>query len=87
MSVRRRTLDEIRQLGFEILARELGPADFIRFLQQFETGQGDYTEERHLWLDQLDGDTIVEMIEQRRQQVTDSGEEATGKEKSQSQSG
>lgn len=44
------TLEEIRQHGIETLARELGPVGMIRFLQQFETGHGDYTAERHQWL-------------------------------------
>lgn len=45
------TLDEIRQKGLEALRRELGPAGMIRFLQQFETGSGDYARERHAWVD------------------------------------
>jgi hypothetical protein len=46
------TLDEIRRKGLEALRRELGPAGMIRFLQQFETGKGDYARERHVWADQ-----------------------------------
>jgi hypothetical protein len=46
------TLDEIRRKGLEALRRELGPAGMIRFLQQFETGKGDYARERHAWVDQ-----------------------------------
>ena len=42
----RATLDDIRQAGVEALVRELGPVGMIRFLQQFETGRGDYTAER-----------------------------------------
>jgi hypothetical protein len=37
---------EIRTIGFEALLRELGPAGAIRFIQQYETGQGDYTRDR-----------------------------------------
>ncbi len=44
------TLEEIRRQGIEALARELGPVGMIRFLQQFETGKGDYSAERHQWL-------------------------------------
>ncbi|GJG89836.1 hypothetical protein tb265_50170 [Gemmatimonadetes bacterium T265] len=40
------TLDDIRQAGVEVLVRALGPVSMIRFLQQFETGRGDYTAER-----------------------------------------
>lgn len=40
------TLDDIRRAGVEALARALGPVGMLRFLQQFETGRGDYTAER-----------------------------------------
>lgn len=40
------SLYEIRMIGFEILIRKLGPAGAIRFIQQYETGQGDYTLDR-----------------------------------------
>jgi hypothetical protein len=50
MNVAEMSLEEIRQRGIEALAQALGPAGMIRFLQQFETGRGDYTAERHGWL-------------------------------------
>jgi hypothetical protein len=40
------TLYEIRTIGFEALLRELGPAGAIRFIQQYESGRGDYTRNR-----------------------------------------
>ena len=40
------TLDQIRIEGLKALERHLGPEGMIRFLQQFETGRGDYTKER-----------------------------------------
>lgn len=46
------TLDQIRRKGLAALRRELGRAGMIRFLQQFETGSGDYAHERHAWVDQ-----------------------------------
>lgn len=33
-------------MRFEALVRELGPVGMVRFLQQLETGSGDYTAER-----------------------------------------
>ena len=47
------TLDEIRRKGLEVLRRELGRAGLVRFLQQFETGSGDYAQERWKWVDGL----------------------------------
>ena len=34
-----------------ILARELGPGGFVRYLMLHRSGPGDYTVERHQWLD------------------------------------
>ena len=47
------TLNEIRKIGLKALVKELGPVGLIRFLQQFETGQGNYTIERETWLTRL----------------------------------
>lgn len=44
------SLIEIQVKGLEMLSRELGPVGLIRFLQQFESGAGDYTAERSQWL-------------------------------------
>lgn len=45
------TLDQIRREGLHALRQRLGRAGMIRFLQQFETGTGDYASERHEWVD------------------------------------
>jgi len=50
MSTAQMRLDEVRRGGIEVLARELGPAGLVRFLQQFESGTGDYLVQRHEWL-------------------------------------
>jgi hypothetical protein len=59
-------LTQIRQLGLEILNRELGPVGMVRFLQQFEMGQGDYTKERHRCLDKFTVDEIANQIQKKR---------------------
>jgi hypothetical protein len=81
MSVKKRTLAEVRLAGLEILAKELGPADYLRFLQQFEPGYGDYTSERHGWLDEVDGAAVVQMIEQRRARAQEAKEHSDGGER------
>lgn len=45
----RRTLDEIRRDGLEALRDRLGRAGLVRFLEQFETGRGDYAKQRRGW--------------------------------------
>jgi hypothetical protein len=44
-----RTLNQIRTEGLAALRKKLGRAGMIRFLQQFETGQGDYVQRRRDW--------------------------------------
>ena len=45
-----KTLEQIRYEGFEALVKALGLSDAVRFMQQFSKGYGNYTEERHQWL-------------------------------------
>lgn len=54
------TLPELRRRGFEVLVRELGAANALRFLHLYAPGQGDYTRERDRWLSGL----TIEQIEQ-----------------------
>jgi hypothetical protein len=61
-----RTLEEIRTLGLEALRERLGRAGMIRFLQQFETGKGDYARERHGWVDRTPLEQIVGKTKKRR---------------------
>lgn len=68
MNTRTMTLEQIRLAGLEVLARELGPVGMVRFLQQFETGQGDYSKERHDQLDKLDVRTLADRIHQERKE-------------------
>ena len=34
---------EIHKKSYKVLVKELGVVDFIRFIQEFERGEGDYT--------------------------------------------
>ena len=60
------SLEQIRIAGMEALARELGIVGMVRFLQQFETGHGDYSRERHKWLDDQDMDAVLKRIRERK---------------------
>jgi hypothetical protein len=53
----------IRKVGLEAVAKRLGPLGMVRFLQQFESGRGDYTKERDQWLKDAD---IKEIISKTR---------------------
>ena len=65
------TLEQIRLTGIKALSRELGPVGLVRFLQQFETGQGDYTAERQRWLGERTVQDLVQEIERRRKTPDD----------------
>jgi len=58
---------EFRRHALSILQRELGPADFARFLRLYRPGHGKYTEERDRW---LKGVTIEDIAEQTRARST-----------------
>ncbi len=60
------SLEQIRIAGMEALTRELGIVGMVRFLQQFETGHGDYSKDRHKWLDDQDMDTTLKRIREKR---------------------
>ncbi len=60
-----RTLEEVRHEGLAALSERLGRADMIRFLRQFEIGQGDYANGRHEWVDRISLEEI------KRQSATD----------------
>jgi hypothetical protein len=66
MSVMQMSLEEIRVAGLRAVSRDLGAVGLVRFLQQFETGHGDYSVERHEWLctDTVHG--VAERIRQMR---------------------
>ena len=46
MNTQAMSLNEIRKNGIDALTEKLGTVGMIRFMQQDETGQGDYTKER-----------------------------------------
>ncbi len=50
MKVKILPLEEVREKGFKTLSRELGVFNFIRFIQQYKSGYGDYTKDRKIHL-------------------------------------
>jgi hypothetical protein len=65
MPAKTMALERVRIAGYQVLTRELGPVNLVRFLQQFETGYGDYTQERHQWLDRYTIEEIPQEIQDR----------------------
>lgn len=51
---------ELRRRGFEALVDAMGWVNAVRFLRQYEKGQGNYTRERDQILPDWDATTLVE---------------------------
>ncbi len=54
-----KTEQEIQKIGFDILYQGLGASDFIRFMQQFTQGYGNYVEDRQQWQKDYSVDDIL----------------------------
>ena len=52
---------QIREKGIDALAKALGPLGMVRFLQQYDMGSGDYTQERKKW---LNGETVGNIVKE-----------------------
>jgi hypothetical protein len=66
MNIKATPLYEINRRATDLLIKELGVVDTIRFFNQFSSGRGDYTKEREKWLDDLSLDKIISEIEAKR---------------------
>lgn len=53
------TDEEFERHAFSVLRRELGLEGLARFLRIYRAGSGDYTRDRHRW---LEGATIEEIL-------------------------
>jgi hypothetical protein len=60
------TDEQFERHTLELLRKELGPYGMARFLSTYRTGPGDYTRDRHKWLDGL---TIDEILKESRSRV------------------
>lgn len=61
-----KTDQEIQQLGIEVLHKGLAVSDFIRFMQQFNKGSGNYVEDRQEWQKQYSVNQLLEVIAQNK---------------------
>ena len=59
MSVRALAPNNVKKRGMEALTRELGVAGMVQFMQQFSTGCGDYSKDRHRIIDQFSVDDVL----------------------------
>jgi hypothetical protein len=64
-----RPLIEVNQQAINLLYKELGVVDAVRFLKQFTQGYGNYTQERETIFANQSLDDIVSEIEKRRKKA------------------
>jgi uncharacterized membrane protein YGL010W len=67
MSSAQRPLSDVNHQAIQLLAEHIGIVDTFRFVNQFTSGHGNYTEERQALFDRLTLDDIVSAIEQKRE--------------------
>ena len=68
MTVQEKALSEIPQEALEVLSKEIGIANTIRFINQFTMGYGDYTQEREQIFEDMTLDEILNEIKKVRNQ-------------------
>ncbi len=66
MNIRATALNDINREAFLVLTNALGIANTIRFLSQFTTGYGNYTEEKEKMFENMSLDDIVKGIKDMR---------------------
>ncbi len=59
MNIETRPLSEITGQAIELLSKEIGIVNTVRFLNQFTKGYGDYTKERETLFQDLTLDEIL----------------------------
>jgi hypothetical protein len=65
MNIQTKPLSEITQQALILLAKELGIADTVRFLNQFTAGYGDYTAERDALFADLTLDELLSAVKSK----------------------
>ncbi|AFY80160.1 hypothetical protein [Oscillatoria acuminata] len=75
-----KTQQEIIQKGYQALIDSLGVVDTIRFIQYFSPGHGDYTQERHQWLEKMSLNDIFFAMKQSEQNDNNQYDEIIGDE-------
>jgi hypothetical protein len=62
----KRDMNTIIKAGLEALNEKLDPIERMLFFRYYNLGYGDYTKDRHQWLDELGADNIISDIEKMR---------------------
>ena len=66
MTIQLKPLSEVNHQAIRLLSGQIGVVDTFRFVNQFTTGHGNYTEERAAMFGHLTLDEIISAIEKKR---------------------
>lgn len=69
MTIKTKPLAEITQEAIGVLCREIGIVNTLRFVNQFTTGYGNYTEEREALFGEMSMDEIIVEIKRSHGQT------------------
>ena len=68
MTVQEKALSEITKDALDVLSKEIGIANTIRFINQFAIGYGNYTQERERIFEDMTLEEILSEIKKLRNQ-------------------
>lgn len=66
MNAKIKPMSLVNENATDILVREMGVVDTIRFISQFSIGRGNYTEERRAMVDSMTLEEIFSGIEEMK---------------------
>jgi len=66
MTIEARPLVEITKEALKILNKEMGIVDTVRFINQFTTGYGDYTQDREQLFKDMTLDDIISAVKKKQ---------------------
>ena len=68
MKIQTKSLNDISQEAITLLCQQIGLTNTIRFINQFTTGYGNYTEEREQLFANMTVDDVISEIDEMREQ-------------------
>ena len=66
MAIEARPLVEITKEALKVLNKEMGIVDTVRFINQFTTGYGDYTQDRKQLFKDMTLDDIISAVKKKQ---------------------
>lgn len=69
MSIQTKPLNLINKNAIQVLTKELGIVNTIRFMNQFSEGYGNYTEEKNSNLSNIEFNEIIAEIKNNRKKL------------------